>query len=279
MAVRWLDRAKRCPHCGRWVPYPLQRCRRRRCPGYAPLWAGDWQRVITLALAQLEGVALITVTAPGEAEGLAWDTSRCQHDPDVPCSGKLGCRVVDKAARVWHSSAEERWAALHRAAAERARRRAGRGMLVCAKVWERQKRGVDHLHIVAPYRTVAERRRVDAYVAALKELAPRYWFGFVDLQRGRRGRGGGAAAAAYLGKYVSKAMLEQFAPAARRPCYVSPRLTQLSGCTMRRLRLRRYLYVVWGGEPLSPGEPMQLLDVYAALTRELGARPILARAP
>jgi len=30
-----------CPDCGRVVPQPLTRCRRQRCPGYAPIWAGD----------------------------------------------------------------------------------------------------------------------------------------------------------------------------------------------------------------------------------------------
>jgi len=265
-----------CERCGLALQR-FGRCRRRTCPGYRHLWAGDWRRVITAALELVEDVALITVTAPGTAEGLAWDRSRCQHDPDVPCSGKLGCRTVEQAARVWNRSAERRWAQLHRAAAERARRRTGRrGLIVAAKAWERQQRGVDHLHLVVPYR-FADRRLIEAYVAALKELAPKYWFGFVDLQR--PGRGSNYRAAAYLAKYVSKATFEGLGPYARRPFYVSQRLTLKSGVTMRRLRLKRWLFRVWGCEPLSPGEPMRLLDVYAALTRELDARPILARGP
>lgn len=267
-----------CEHCGG----PLGRfgrCRRRSCPAYRDLWAADWRKVFFANLELVEGVALITVTAPGEAEGLPFDRSRCQHGPDVACSGKLGCRVVERAARCWNRSAEKRWAQLHRAAAERARRRTGRrGWLIAAKSWERQQRGVDHLHIVAPYGSPRERRLVEAYVRALKELAPKYCFGFVDLQR-PVGRGSNYRAAAYLAKYVSKATFEQLAPYARRPFYVAQRLTQATGCTMRRLRLKRWLYRVWGCEPLSPGEPFRMLDLYAELTRTFGARPVPSRGP
>jgi len=267
-----------CEHCGG----PLGRfgrCRRRSCPAYRDLWANDWRKVFLANLELVEGVALITVTAPGEAEGLPFDRSLCRHGPDVACSGLLGCRVVEGAARSWNRSAEKRWAALHRAAAERARRRTGRrGWLVAAKGWERQKRGVDHLHLAVPYHTPSQRRLVEAYVRALKELAPKYCFGFVDLQR-PVGRGSNYRAAAYLAKYVSKATREQLAPYARRPFYVSQRLTQQTGVTMRACRLKRYLFRVWGCEPLGPGEPWRVLDLYFALWRHLGARPILSRGP
>ena len=265
-----------CQYCGR----PLQRfwrCRRRDCPGYRHLWAGDWRKVFLANLELVEAVALVTVTAPGEAEGLPFDRSRCRHGPDVACSGKLGCRVLEAAARAWNRSAEKRWAQLHRAAAERARRRVGPGLIVVAKSWERQQRGVDHLHLVVPYR-FADRRRIEAYVRALKELAPRYGFGFVDLQR-PRDRGSNYRAAAYIGKYVSKATFEQLAPYARRPFYVAQRLTQRTGCTIRRLRLKRYLFRLWGCDPLLPGQPWHLLDVFAALARTFDARPILTRGP
>jgi len=267
-----------CEHCGG----PLGRfgrCRRRTCPAYAPLWANDWRRVITAALELVEAVALITVTAPGTDAGLPWDRARCRHPEGVPCSGKLGCRVLEEAARAWNRSAEKRWAALHRAAAERARRRTGRrGDIVYVKGWERQKRGVDHLHLVAPYHTPGQRRLVEAYVRALKELAPKYCFGFVDLQRPLE-RGSNYRAAAYIGKYVSKATFEQLAPYARRPFYVAQRLTQATGVTMRACRLKRYLYRVWGGEPLLPGQSWHLLDLYFALTRHFDARPIPVRGP
>ena len=265
-----------CQYCGR----PLQRfwrCRRRDCPGYRDLWAGDWRKVILAALELVERVALITVTAPGADLGLPFDPAHCQHGPDEPCSGKRGCRVLEEAARAWNRSAERRWAALHRAAAERARRRAGPGPIVLVKAWERQKRGVDHLHIVVPYR-FAERRRIEAYVQALKALAPKYCFGFVDLQRPLE-RGSNYRAAGYVGKYVSKATMEGLGPYARRPFFVAQRLTQATGWTIRRLRLKRYLFRCWGCDPLAPGDRPQLLDVYFALTRELDARPIPVRGP
>lgn len=278
MAVGLSLRRGCCEHCGG----PLGRfgrCRRRTCPAYAPLWAADWRKVLFANLELVEGVALITVTAPGEAEGLPFDRSRCRHGPDVPCSGKLGCRVLEAAARAWNRGAEKRWARLHRAAAERARRRTGRrGWLVAAKSWERQRRGVDHLHLAVPYDTPSQRRLVEAYVRALKELAPKYCFGFVDLQRPLE-RGSNYRAAAYLAKYVSKATFEQLAPYARRPFYVAQRLTQATGVTMRACRLKRYLYRVWGCEPLLPGQSWHLLDLYFALTRHFDARPIPVRGP
>jgi len=265
-----------CKHCGG----PLGRfgrCRRRTCPAYRGLWANDWRKVIWAALELVKAVALVTVTAPGEAEGLVFDRSHCQHPEGVPCSGRLGCRVLEEAARAWNRGAEKRWAALHRAAAERARRRAGPGPIVLVKAWERQQRGVDHLHIVVPY-GFADRRRIEAYVAALKELAPRYGFGFVDLQR-PRDRGSNYRAAAYVSKYVSKATFESLGPYARRPFYVATRLTRQTGVTMRACRLKRYLFRVWGCEPVRPGEDWHLLDLYFALWRHLGARPIPVRGP
>ncbi|MDH4103131.1 MAG: hypothetical protein OEV29_07080, partial [Thermoleophilia bacterium] len=34
----------RCEHCGHWRPPWVSRCRRRRCPAYAPTWARDTMR-------------------------------------------------------------------------------------------------------------------------------------------------------------------------------------------------------------------------------------------
>jgi len=243
MGARALPGSGLCRHCG----LPLQRwgrCRRRLCPGYRDLWAGDWRRVIVTNLAPLEGVALITVTAPGADAGLAWDRSRCTHPDDVRCSGKIGCQVVERAARRWHRDHAQRWASLHRAAAGRARRIAGPGPIVLEKSWEVQERGVDHLHIVVPYHSPSDRRRVDEYVRALKELGPRYWFGFVDLRVFPRDRGGGLAAGSYVAKYVGKATWEATAPHVRRPFYVAPHLTRRTGVTMRACRYQRYLWVL-----------------------------------
>ena len=47
----WLDAAaleergyKRCEHCEGLLPLEVSRCRRRRCPNYAPTWARDTMR-------------------------------------------------------------------------------------------------------------------------------------------------------------------------------------------------------------------------------------------
>lgn len=243
MAARPAPGRALCRHCG----LPLQRfgrCRRRLCPGYRDLWAGDWRKVLVANLAPVEGVALITVTAPGTDAGLPWDRSFCTHPPDEPCSGKKGCRVLERAADRWHRDHARRWRELHRAAAARARRLAGAGPIVAAKVWEVQARGLDHLHLVVPYETPSERRRADAYVAALKALAPRYWFGFVDMKATPRERGGGVRAAVYVAKYVGKATREETSPHVRRPMHVGLYLLRRTGVTMRACRYARYLWVM-----------------------------------
>lgn len=194
-------------------------------------------------LLQVEKVALVTVTAPGQDAGLAWDRSQCDHPPEERCSGLKGCRVVKRAADRWNRDRAERWALLHRAAAARARRRVGSGPIVAAKAWEPQARGVGHLHLVVPYGTPRERARADVYVRSLKELAGRHWFGFVDMKRPGETEHAGISAAIYVGKYVSKAATEE---TCARPVYVGQFLTRQTGVTMRAMRWRRYLWRRFG---------------------------------
>ena len=47
-------------------------------------------------------------------------------------------------------------------------------------MWEKQKRGLAHLHGVISVESPAHVRWAEAYVTALREMAPRYGFGFVD---------------------------------------------------------------------------------------------------
>jgi hypothetical protein len=49
-----------------------------------------------------------TLTAPG-ADVLPWDKSRCRHPADRPCSGKIGCQVVDRLAAAWNTCAPQAW--------------------------------------------------------------------------------------------------------------------------------------------------------------------------
>lgn len=223
------------------------RCRRRTCPGFAPLWANDWRHLLMMNLLQLDGVALVTITAPGRDERLAWDRSKCRHPAAVRCSGKLGCRVVQEIADRWNADCEGRLSKLHRAAPQIARRRHGPGSLVAAKTWEEQSRGLQHAHMVVPFSTPQEKARARTYVAALKELAPKEWFGFVDLRQRFNGDDGGIRAALYCAKYVGKAAGAE--TAVRRPVFIGRFLTMQSGLTMRLLRWRRYIFWLWGFRP------------------------------
>ena len=51
---------------------------------------------------------------------------------------------------------------------------------LAARVWEKQKRGLAHLHGVISVESAVHIRWAEAYVTALRGLAPRYGFGFVD---------------------------------------------------------------------------------------------------
>jgi hypothetical protein len=68
-----------CRHCGRRIPPPLRRCRRRTCPGYAALWAGDQRQKLFANLnayadhvpsgVRSPRVLVGAVTAPGVSGG------------------------------------------------------------------------------------------------------------------------------------------------------------------------------------------------------------------
>lgn len=160
--------------------------------------------------------------------------------------------MVQPAIDRWSYDQEKRWASLHRSAAERTRRRHGSGPLIAAKAWELQERGVAHLHLVVPYATPRERARADAYVAAIKELAPAKWFGFADLNHRGGTERAPAAAAAYVSKYIGKATGEGLM--VKRPMYVGAFLTTATGVTMRTARLKRFAYMVLADHELTPDD-------------------------
>lgn len=199
-------------------------------------------------LGELEGGAdLITITPPGK-DVIPFDRSRCRHPEGVRCSGKLGCVVQEDDADSWNDTAEKRLGKLHRRAAARARRLHGPGTIVAARTWEPQKRGLEHAHIVAPARTVRERARNRAYVAAVKELSGEYGFGFADVRESFEGEGSGIRAAAYVAKYIAKAAGSS-SPLIARPAFVGRELTTRTGITMRALRWRRFLKLALGCTP------------------------------
>lgn len=228
-------------------------------------------------------VLLGAVTAPG-AEQLPWDERHCAPLGEHEHSGLLGCRVRAIEASAWNATAPQRWRDLHRAAYVRCRREGLRPWLL-ARVWEMQHRGVLHVHPVLAFSTPGERRAAARYLEHLAELAPRFGFGFVE----RRHRVLEAqAAAAYLSAYFCSGRREKLElresvmhPAMPRSIvHVSSRLTQATGCTMRRLRIKRFLFARWRLTPLLPGETYHVLDRYFAMEcmRERAAESP-ARAP
>ncbi|MEX0675291.1 MAG: hypothetical protein WD067_10985 [Gaiellaceae bacterium] len=200
-------------------------------------------------------VAMTTVTAPGQDAGLVWDRSLCRHSPYGPCGGAKGCRVEAGAAKRWNELSHKWWSKLNRVAklrADRAIRRLGSekkgGLLVYER--ELQRRGVWHLHVVVGMETAIERAWAIEYVHALRELAPRYGYGFVDakpLHSPQPAKQVSGYLSKYLAKWREDGTLEvtETVRAAGRTLinYVSRNLTARSGCTMRALRNAR---IVWG---------------------------------
>jgi hypothetical protein len=120
----------RCTHCGRFTYGRAAVCRTRRCPGYAPLWAGDQRRKLFENLAAYGGdCVVLAVTAPG-ADKLPWDGKHCRALGVHNHSGHLGCRVDRRAARVWNQSLSERWRRLNRRASQAVRRHGVRSRLL-----------------------------------------------------------------------------------------------------------------------------------------------------
>lgn len=249
----------RCRHCGRRVPPPLRRCRRRTCPGYAALWAGDQrQKLFANLSAYADGVpsgvrspqVLVgAVTAPGVSGGMEWDEHHCKQLGSHAHSGEIGCRVRVSHAAPWNETAAKRWRDLHRQVYQRCRREGLKPRLL-VRVWEMQKRGVLHVHPVLGCSTPAERQAAERYLEHLAELRTRYGFGYVERKhRVREPR----AAAAYLSSYFingkgRKISLEESVQSNRMPhsiIHVSTELTRRSQITMRSLRLRRFAWIVW----------------------------------
>jgi len=179
-------------------------CKKRTCKVCGPRWAANWFRVMTENLEAYGGkVVLVSITAPG-ADRLPWDEAICGHKgrPGKPHrhAGKRGCRVQQRAAREWTETCSLRWQWLRNAAQMRAKRETGEPANLLERVWELQKRGVPHLHVVLGYSTLPEIRAAKAFVAALAELADRNDYGFVD----RKLRPvSGKEAARYLASYLT----------------------------------------------------------------------------
>ena len=183
-----------CPEPG--FDHQMRTCKRRNCPRCGVNWARDWRRVMAINLAAKRGsVALVSITAPGE-DRLPWDEAHCMGPQAEGGLGRLphrhkgpaGCRVQQRAAREWADTCTWRWSRLRNAATLATRRalrnelsgELGPSPVLLERVWEPQKRGVPHLHLVLGFSTGAERAAAHAFVDELARLAPDYDFGFVD---------------------------------------------------------------------------------------------------
>lgn len=157
--------------CGRPIPEDVRRCSSRTCPEFAPTWARDTRRRLFENLKLLKLSVMFTVTAPG-ADLYPFDPAFCSHGPGVKCSGRIDCRVNPEMAEAFNWHAGKWWSELHRAAKVRADRATGfKGKIAC-RVWEKQKRGLAHLHGVVPVETPQQVRWAKAYVhGALRPFA------------------------------------------------------------------------------------------------------------
>jgi hypothetical protein len=253
-APRRLRYFHRCS-CGRPIPEGVVRCSSRTCPEFAPTWARDTRRRLFVNLAQLKLSVMFSVTAPG-VDLYPFDPRFCSHSPSQRCSGALGCRVDPVVAEAFNRNASRWWSELHRAAKVRADRSTGFKGKIATRVWEKQKRGLAHLHGVVSVESPAHRAWAETYITALTEMAPRYGFGFVDgWQRVGRKFWPGVQAAAYLsGYFVSgrgeKASLTENVMAGDLPrlvVFVGRDLTRRTRCTMRNLRAARRLWAARRG--------------------------------
>ncbi len=268
------DRRRGCRSCGRQLFGPSPVCRSRKCPEYSRVWAGDQRRKLFMNMTEYGApILLSSVTAPGSEE-LPWDERACAALGPHRHSGELGCRVERSAADEWNRAAPYRWRRLHRRAYQETVKRYGKGSVkLLARVWEIQSRGVLHVHPVVGYGTAREMAGARAYLTRLAELSPQYGFGFVHHKRDKVKAQPAQGAAAYLSSYFVKgsgrktAIWESVTSGLmpRSIIHVSKELTQETRCTMRNLRLRRALFVVWRLEL-----PLPEVDVVARLLSAFG---------
>jgi hypothetical protein len=236
--------------CGRPIPDEVRRCSSRTCPEFAPTWARDTRRRLFVNLEQLKLSVMFSVTAPG-SDLYPFDPDYCSHPAGGNCSGRRGCRVNPAVAAAYNRESGKCWSELHRAAKTRADRAIGFKGKLATRVWEKQKRGLAHLHGVVSVATPRERAWAEAYTNALQDLAPRYGFGFVDSwEKIGRKFWPGVQAAAYLSSYFAggrgrKMAITENVLAGDLPrlvVFVGRHLTRQTGCTMRSLRNARRLW-------------------------------------
>lgn len=231
-------------------------CKRRSCPFCGPRWARDWGRVLAVNLTHVGGpVATLAITGPGR-ERLPWDEEHCRRrgvGPRHVHSGKRGCRAEQRPVRVWCETLSYRWQLLRQAARIATKRELGYAPpWVLARVWEPQKRGVPHLHLVLPYGTWQEMHAADVFRKHLARLAADYDFGRVQPKlRAIEGREAARYVASYLaGRSSRKSSIRENIADPTLPrslLWLTPRLTRETLVTMRTLRRARHLWAALDG--------------------------------
>jgi hypothetical protein len=219
-------------------------------------------------------VCTIAITAPG-ADVLPWDEHYCFvvkgcNPATHRHNGKRGCRCEAQALNVWCETLSWRWTKLREAARLATKRalkeRWGEGFApawIMARVWEPQRRGAPHLHLVLPFETDRDRLAAWEFLAQLRRLGKGYGFGRIQQ---RDGKGpdlqplDAAEAARYLASYLTgrtgkKSSIRENIADSRLPrslLWLTPRLTRETLVTMRSLRRARHLWASLDGRCDSP---------------------------
>jgi len=260
-------------------------CKKRTCEICGLRWAKDWRRVLFTNLKEAGPmVALSAVTPPGQDE-LPYDESYCAHLGPHVHGKRYGCRIDAQALIDWSSDISKRWKRLHNAARNATKREGGRCLPLLTRVWEPQARGAAHVHPVFALATPDDARIAFLYFEQLARLAPSHGFGFVGTKKGSSVQIlSGERAAAYLSSYFvrgskEKATLQENARNPYMPhllIWVSPKVTKVTGITMRMLRRLRHLWAIRQGLCPPPAWPAVELARVIALA---GSWPQLAHAP
>lgn len=184
-----------CDRCGDQI---IGRCGSSRSKRCKPCGESHRRRLAQVVQSGVTGNRFgqwfwVTITAPG-VDVLPFDPESCSHNPEVECSGKLGCKVGEFDAAIWNGTAPRRWSWFM----TYLRRRLGEQVQYCG-VWEYQERGVLHRHFLVRVERPTSERRVRA---AVRGAARRWSFGSqYDVQSIT---GDAARQVWYCAKYASK---------------------------------------------------------------------------
>lgn len=176
----------------------IGRCGSTRSSRCRPCGESHRRRVTQVAKSGMTGARFgqffwCTITAPG-ADVLPWDPGACNHRPDIPCSGKMGCKVDAFDAAVWNGTAPKRWSWF----VTYLRRRIGENVQYFGS-WEDQDRAVLHRHFLLRVDRPISEKRVRA---AVRGAARRWEFGTqLDV---KAITGEAARECSYLAKYAAK---------------------------------------------------------------------------